>query len=415
VNPMRTTVTIIGAGQAGLAMSRCLTDRSIDHVILERGTVANAWRTERWDSLQLLTPNWLTRLPSFRYDGTDPDGYMNAAQVASFLDGYRASFDAPVLTEQHVLSVTGADGNFVTTTTSDRFESRAVVVATGACSTPKIPELAGKLPGSVQQLAPIHYRNPDQIESNSVLVVGASASGAQLADELARSGRTVTLAVGEHTRLPRTYRGMDIHWWLDTLGVLDERIDELEDVVRARRLPSLQLVGSPEKRTLGLNELTDSGVQLVGRLAGVANDTVQFSGSLANMAAMADLKMYRLLDRIDERVAQMGLADEVGPADRPAETAVPTPVVGRPTSDFGAVVWATGFRPNYPWLDDALLDRKGAIVHDGGVMAEPGMYVLGLPFTRRRKSSFLDGVGPDAQELSAHLATHLDETAVPIA
>lgn len=411
---MRTTVTIIGAGQAGLAMSRCLTDRSIDHVILERGTVANAWRTERWDSLRLLTPNWLTRLPSFRYDGSDPDGYMNAAEVASFLDGYRASFNAPVLTEQQVLSVTGADGNFVTTTTSGRFESRSVVVATGACNTPEIPELAAKLPGSMQQLAPIHYRNPDQIESSSVLVVGASASGAQLADELARSGRTVTLAVGEHTRLPRTYRGMDIHWWLDTLGLLDERIEDLEDVVRARRLPSLQLVGSPEKRTLGLNELTDSGVQLVGRLAGVANDTVQFSGSLANMAAMADLKMYRLLDRIDECVAQMGLADEVGPADRPAETEVPTPVVGRPSSDFGAVIWATGFKPNYPWLDDTLLDRKGAIVHDGGVTAEPGMYVLGLPFTRRRKSSFLDGVGPDAQELSAHLATHLDRTALPI-
>ena len=411
---MRTTVTIIGAGQAGLAMSRCLTDRSIDHVILERGSVANSWRAERWDSLRLLTPNWLTRLPSYRYGGDDPDGYMTAAAVAGFLDGYRASFDAPVLAEQPVVSVTGTDGRFVTTTPHGRFESRAVVVATGACSTPKIPALAAEIPAGVQQLAPIHYRNPDQIESSAVLVVGASASGAQIADELARSGRSVTLAVGDHTRLPRTYRGMDIHWWLDTLGVLEERIDELDDIVRARRLPSLQLVGTPEKRTLGLNELTATGVQLVGRLAGVANGTAQFSGSLANMAASADLKMNRLLDRIDGCVARLGLTDEVGPIVRPEHTDVPAPIVGRPVADFGTVVWATGFTPNYPWLDPTLLDRKGGIIHDGGVMSEPGMYVLGLPFTRRRKSSFLDGVGPDAVELTAHLAGELDRTAVAV-
>ncbi|MEL6984849.1 MAG: NAD(P)/FAD-dependent oxidoreductase, partial [Actinomycetota bacterium] len=234
--PSDSTVTIIGAGQAGLAMSRELTDRSIDHVLIERGQVANSWRTERWESLRLLTPNWMTRLPGHRYQGNDPDGYMTAAEVTGFLDGYRASFNAPVVTDTTVQSVGQIDGGHLVTTDRGQIRSKAVVVATGACSTPKIPALAEQLPAHIHQLAPIHYRTPDQLGSGRVLVVGASASGAQLADELQRSGRQVTLAVGDHTRLPRSYRGMDIHWWMDTIGLLDDRYDEVTDIVRARRL-----------------------------------------------------------------------------------------------------------------------------------------------------------------------------------
>lgn len=405
------TVTIIGAGQAGLAMSRELTDRSIDHVLLERGQVANSWRTERWDSLRLLTPNWLTRLPGHRYQGPDPDGYMTAAEVTAFLDGYRASFDAPVLTDTTVGSVRAIDGGHLVTTNRGQIRSKAVVVATGACSTPKIPALAEQLPAHIHQLAPIHYRNPDQLGTGRVLVVGASASGAQLADEIQRSGRQVTLAVGDHVRLPRTYRGMDIHWWMDTIGLLDDRYDEVADLNRARRLPSLQLVGSPERRDLDLNTLHAAGVQLVGRFAGVAGSTAQFSGSFANQCTSADLKLGRLLDSIDAYATANGLDRELIDADRPGPTEVPAAATTLDLTDVDTVIWATGFRPDYPWLDDELLDRKGAIRHDGGVMDRPGMYVLGLPFTRRRKSSFLDGVGPDAIDLGAHLAGHLDRIA----
>ena len=406
-----TTVTIIGAGQAGLAMSRRLTERSIDHVLLERGEAANSWRTERWDSLRLLTPNWMSRLPGYRYQGAEPDGYMTAAEVVGFLDGYRSTFDPDIRTHTTVRSVRTTPDGYGVDTDQGVFHSRAVVVATGACSTPRIPGLAAELASSIRQIAPIHYRNPNEIDDGRVLVVGASASGAQIADELQRAGRDVTLAVGDHVRLPRTYRGMDIHWWMDTIGRLDDRYTEMEDIVRARRLPSLQLVGSPDKRTLDLNALHRAGVQLVGRFAGIAGSTAQFSGSFANQCAAADLKLGRLLDDIDEYATRHGLDAELIAPDRPTATTVPT---ADTTLDLGVittVIWATGFRPDYPWLEPHLLDAKGAIRHDGGVMDQPGLYVLGLPFTRRRKSSFLDGVGPDATELAVHLAGHLDATA----
>ena len=410
---MRTTVTIIGAGQAGLAMSRTLTDRSIDHVVIERGQTADSWRTQRWDSLRLLTPNWMTRLPGWRYCGGDPDGYMAAADVIDFLDAYQRSFDAPVRSDTEVLSVASTVNGYLTTTTNGPVQSRAVVVATGACSNPHIPAVGAELPERIRQLTSISYRRPSQVDDGRVLVVGASASGAQITDELRRSGREVTMAVGQHVRLPRTYRGMDIHWWMDAIGQLDERYDEVDDIVRARRTPSLQLVGSPSKRTLDLNSLVASGVELVGRLAGVRDGRAQFSGSLANVCAAADLKQNRLLDLIDTTVPDIDGTADLAPPTRPTPTVVATPRTELDLSEVSTVIWATGFRPTYPWLEPDLLDRNGAIRHDGGVMDAPGMYVLGLPFTRRRKSSFLDGVGPDAADLGAHLSGHLDRTATP--
>ena len=404
-----TDVLVIGGGQAGLAMSRCLTDRSIDHVVLERAEVANSWTTERWDSLRLLTPNWMSRLPGFSYRGDDPDGYMTAREVAAHLDTYRRSFDAPVRTGVAVTKITSFDSLHLVETTDGPWKTRAVVIATGACSNPHVPALAAEMPDHIAHVTPIDYRNTGQIGDGSVLVVGASASGLQIADELARAGREVTLAVGDHVRLPRTYRGMDIHWWMDTVGQLDERYDEVEDLARARRLPSLQLVGSPERRTLDLNTVAAEGVHLVGRLVGRNGHRAQFSGSFANMCTSADLKQQRLLDRLDEYAADHGLDDELGPAERPEPTAVGRPALDLDLRSVGTIVWATGFRPVYPWLDDSHIDAGGRLIHDGGVLTVPGMYVLGLPFLRRRKSSFIDGVGPDAQELCTHLSGHLEQ------
>jgi putative flavoprotein involved in K+ transport len=280
-----------------------------------------------------------------------------------------------------------------------------VVVATGAAREPHVPPVGRELPASVRQLTCTEYRRPDQVEGD-VLVVGASASGVQVADELARAGRDVVIAVGDHVRVPRAYRGRDIHAWMDALGQLDERWDEVPDIDRARRLPSLQLVGTPERRTLDLNALADAGVLLTGRLAGIAGTTLQFSGSLPAVAAGADLKQARLLDRIDELAAASG--EGAGDADRPAPTRVGDPPTGLDLAGVGTVVWATGFRPSFPALPDGLYDRFGRLRHDGGVLPVPGLYVLGLPFLRRRKSSFLDGVGPDAAEIAAHLRCSLD-------
>jgi putative flavoprotein involved in K+ transport len=408
---MRTAVTIVGGGPAGLAMSRCLVDRGIDHVVLERGEVANSWRTERWDSLRLLTPNWMTRLPGFAYDGDQRDSFMTASRLADLIDHYSRSFEAPVLTRTAVTAVRPWACRFVVETERGPIDSRAVVIASGANGRPSLPRLAAQVPGHLTQVHTLRYRRPDQLGTGGVLVVGASASGVQIADELQRSGRDVTIAVGDHVRLPRTYRGRDIYQWMDVLGLLDERYTDVEDLARARRLPSAQLVGTPERRSLGLEEVQQAGVRLVGRLVGAERSRAQFSGSLANFLRSADLKQERLLDRVDARVATGGLADEVPAPNRPAPTRIPVAVNAIPWQSFESVVWATGYRAQHPWLDPVFLDRHGQIPHEGGVTRHAGMYVLGLPFLRRRSSSFICGLERDAVELADHVAAHLGATA----
>ena len=406
-------VIVIGAGHSGLAMSRELSLRSIDHIVIERGEVANSWRTERWDSLRLLTPNWMSRLPGYRYDGNDPDGYMTVAEVVDFVAGYADRIAAPVITRTAVTQVEpAADGYRVSTTRGD-WLCRALVLASGAFNVPSIPPLADGIPPGVAQLTAQHYRNPSQIGDGAVLVVGASATGLQLAQEIRQSGHPVTLAVGEHVRMPRVYRGRDVQWWMLAAGVLDQKIEDTDDPLRARRVPSPQLVGTPERTTLDLNALQAQSVEIAGRLAGVRDRKALFSGSLRNVCALADLKMNRLLDAFDEWADQEGIATEIGPAERYAPTDVgPSP---RLDCDLGreikTIVWATGFRPDYSWLQVPAFDRRGSLIHDRGIVAAPGLYVLGLPYLRRRKSSFIHGAEDDVRDLGSHLGDYLDLTA----
>lgn len=409
---MRTTTTvIIGAGHAGLAMSRCLTDRSVDHVLLERGAVASSWSTGRWDSLRLLTPNWQSRLPGHRYTGSDPDGYMTMPEVVEYLRGYAAVIDAPVEANTEVTSVLARDDGYLVTTAEGPWRCRTLVLANGACGLPDIPAVAADLPTSVRSMAAADYRHPGQLEQGGVLIAGASATGIQLADEIHRSGRPVTLAVGGHVRAPRTYRGMDIMWWLDAAGILDERHDEVDDIRRVRGLPSFQLVGTPTRATVDLNTLQASGVRVVGRLAGARDGTALLSGSLRNQCTLADLKLGRMLDTIDAWATAHGLDGEVEAPHRPAPTFVepdPTLAVRLGTEEIKTIIWATGYKPDFTWLGLPLLDHKGHIQHDGGVTPAPGLYVLGMPFLRRRKSTLIDGAADDARFVSAHLASHLD-------
>lgn len=391
-------------------MSQVLAADGIDHIVLERGEVAHSWRTERWDSLRLLTPNWMTRLPGCQYRGDDPHGFMTNAEAIAFLDDYRRSVTAPVLTQVEVQRVgVRATGCFDVVTDQGTWTADAVVAATGACSEPKIPALAANLPSGIEQITAQQYRNPGQLSDGEVLVVGASASGLQIAEELQRRGRQVTIAVGEHVRLPRSYRGRDIHGWMEALGLLDERYDAVDDINRARRLASLQLVGSPERRTLDLNALITAGVRPAGKLMGIAGGSAQFSGGVANLVAHADLKQDRLLDRIDAHVVEHGLEDQLTEPSRPERTRLGTPPTELVLAAFRTVVWATGYRPSLRWLDAAAFDRRNRPVHDGGVGAIPGLYFLGLPFMRRRKSNFIDGVGPDATDLLGRLRTHLEQ------
>ncbi len=408
---MRTTTTvIIGAGHAGLAMSRCLTERSVEHVLLERGDIANSWKRERWDSLRLLTPNWQSRLPGFAYEGDDPDGFMSMPEVIDFIKAYAGFSGAPVRTNTTVTSVRQAGDGYRVQTDSGDWQAKSVVIASGAFNIAVKPAVAKSIPSGITSLTPHQYRGPQQVEDGGVLVVGASATGLQLADELRRAGRDVTIAVGEHVRMPRNYRGRDIQFWLDQVGILNERYDEIDDVVRARHLPSPQLVGCSERKILDLNALTDNGVQLAGRLMGVNNGLAQFSGSLNNVCALADLKMNRMLDTIDAWVECSDADHRVGPIERFEATRTGASSTLTRKLDDGSIrtiIWATGFRPDYSWLDVPVLDRKGRIRHDGGVVDAKGMYVVGLPTLRRRKSSFIHGVEDDVRDVTEHLDSSL--------
>ncbi len=308
------------------------------------------------------------------------------------------------------MSVSVADDGYHVVTDHGQWRCRAVVIASGAHNIPAVPPLCAALPRSLRALTTKDYRNPGQLDDRGVLVVGASATGLQLADEIHRSGRQVTLAVGEHIRMPRVYRGLDIQWWLDAVGILDERYDEVDDIVRARRVPSPQLIGTPQRSTLDLNTLTEAGVNIVGRLVGINDGKAQFSGSLRNHCAMADLKLGRLLETIDAWAQRSGKSGEVAAPERFAATRVedaPCLSLDLSSGRIGTVIWATGFRPDYQWLHVPALDRKGLLRHDGGIVDMPGLYVLGLNFMRRRKSSFMHGAEDDVRDLSAQLAAYL--------
>jgi putative flavoprotein involved in K+ transport len=408
---VRTTTVIIGAGHSGLAMSHRLTERSIDHVVLERGEVAHSWRTERWESLRLLTPTWHAALPGAAPPPGDPDGYMTMPQVIEGISGYATVIDAPVRTHTTVRRVSATDGGYDVETDQGTWSALSVVLASGACNQPSIPAAAEGVPSSIEQLTPLSYRSPAQLVPGGVLIVGAAASGAQLADEIARTGRRVTLSTGEHVRMPRTYRGRDVFRWLEAVGILDETWDQMDDIIRARHVPSPQLIGTPERRDIDMNTLRDLGVEVVGKLGAIRDGVALFSGGLGNTYQLADMKLKRLLDRFDAWAEDGGMADELAAPDRPEPTR--PDATGRIELDLeregiGTVLWATGYRPDLSWLDVPVFGYKGAIRHDGGVVAGcPGLYLLGSSLLRRRRSSYIGGAAQDTADLADHLSAHL--------
>jgi putative flavoprotein involved in K+ transport len=405
----RIDTVIIGGGQAGLAMSRCLLDRGVAHVVLERGRVGERWRSERWESLRLLTPNWQTRLPGFRYTGADPDGFMGMPEFTRFLEQYAASFGAPVVTGATVRTVARVPEGFSISTDRGTWRARHVVVATGYSDVPAVPRAASALHPGLCQVVPTAYRRPGQLPDGGVLVVGASATGVQLAEEIHASGRPVTLAVGRHLRLPRTYRGRDILWWLDAMGILGEGIDCVADSQASRRQPSLQLTGRDAARPLDLGVLHRQGVRLVGRLLDARGTRASFDDDLIATMSAADLKLAQLRGRIDRFVTERGLSADVAPAEPfaptwPAAFDAAAESLDLARAGIRTVVWATGFTRRYPWLHVPVLDRSGDIRHTGGVTPVPGLYVLGMHFQRRRNSAFIDGVGADAADLADRIA-----------
>ena len=406
----RTDVIVIGGGQAGLAMSRHLSQRGIDHVVFERRRLAERWRSERWDSLRLLTPNWYSRLPDWRYRDVDPDGFMTMPAVVRYFEDYSRAISAPVETDTEVHRVEACDGGYRVVTDSDVWRARGVVIATGENNTPLVPAMANSISPSIHQIVPSAYRNPSQLPDGGVLVVGASASGVQLADEIHASGRPVTLAAGKHTCLPRTYRGRDIIWWMDRSGILDETAGEVRDLERSRREPSMQLVGSRDGHSIDLTRLADEGVRIVGRALDGKDAQIHLAGDLQETTSAAHRKLARVKDRIDRFAADHGMDREVGDIE-PIASAIfdsPEQTIDLEAEGISTIVWATGFTRRYPWLKVPVIDPCAGVLHREGVTAAPGLYILGLRFMRRRKSSFIDGVGDDAAALADHMRDYFN-------
>ena len=398
---------VVGAGHAGLAVSRLLTRAGRDHVVVDRGRIGERWRTERWDSLRLLSPNWMTRLPGWEYDGSEADGFMTSAGFVRHLERYAESYGAPVLTGTTVRDLVAAhSGGYRLVTDSGTWSPRHVVIATGPHGLPQVP--AGL--DAAEVLTASRYRNPAQLPPGGVLVIGASSSGAQIADELNRAGREVYLSAGRHTRMPRCYRGMDIFRWLESTGRLARTIDEVPDPVAARREPSMQLVGHRSgecARNLDLVTLQADGVRLLGRFEGVDGTRARFRPDLAESAADADLRMHRLLDVVDEYIACTGLTGKVLRAERPPAlvTSAPPDVLDLSRAGIATVLVATGYRPDYPWLRLPIIGPDGHIRQNRGVTTAPGVYVVGQRFQYRRDSAFIDGARHDAAAVVQHLLT----------
>jgi putative flavoprotein involved in K+ transport len=400
---LRTRVAVIGAGQAGLAVSHLLTAANVEHVVLERKRVAERWLSQRWDSMRLLTPNWMTRLPGFAYDGADPDGFMRAGEVAAYLGRYAAVSKAPVVTGADLRALDRHRDGYRIATTAGAWIADAAVIATGFADRPAVPHSARNLDPRITQITPDIYRNPGDVPSGAVLVVGASATGVQLADELARSGRDVVLAVGRHTRMPRRYLDRDIMWWLDSMGVLDQRL--VAPPGRRRSDPSLQLIGHPDRRDVDLSALAGRGVRLTGRFLGVSDSRVLLADDLELSAAAAQHKLSRQQRRIDSRATTLGLPVPPGSVALPEfspRSVVPL-TLDLVAAGFRTVVWATGYRRDYRWLHLPVLDETGEIIHNAGLTPAPGLAVIGLRRQTRRNSTFIDGVRHDAALVVHHL------------
>jgi putative flavoprotein involved in K+ transport len=394
---------VIGGGQAGLAMSYRLKQRGLSHLVLERGRIAERWRSERWDGLKFQFPNWSVRLPDFSFQCTAPDAFASSGDIIAFIEAY-ADFVAPPIrcnVTVRRLRHNGASG-FVAETSEGEFEAKSVVVATGPYQRPLMPGMLRD--ENIFQVHASGYKNADQLPPGAVLVAGAGASGAQIADELFRAGRRVFLSVGRHTRLPRRYRGRDLIRWLAELGIDETPVEQRGP---SRLLPVI--TGAYGGHTIDFRRFAADGVTLLGRVQAARDGVIDIAPDLAESLANGDAIYAAFLETVDAHVKQHRL---MLPEDPDARACLPDPPcvtepirrLGLQAEDLVAVIWATGYGVDFGWIDIPVLDVRGEPVHRNGVSDVPGLYFLGLQWLSKMKSSFLSGVGDDAAVLAGHIA-----------
>lgn len=395
---------VVGAGQAGVAMSEHLSRLGVPHLVLERNRIAEAWRTGRWDSLVANGPAWHDRFPGLEFDGLDPDAFAGKDQVADYFEAYAKKFNAPVRTGVEVTKVERNVGRpgFTVETSDGVIEAKNVVVATGPFQRPVIPAIA-PADGKVYQMHSAEYRNPQQLAEGAVLVVGAGSSGVQIADELQRAGKQVYLSVGAHDRPPRAYRNRDFCWWLGVLGLWDA-----EGVQPGKEHVTIAVSGARGGHTVDFRRLAQQGMTLVGLTKAINNGVVSFESNLAENIARGDENYLALLDAADAYIAANGLDLPPEPEARimlPDPDCISNPILELDLAKAGitSIIWATGYSVDYNWLQVDAFKADGKPQHQRGVSSEPGIYFVGLPWLARRGSAFIWGVWHDARHIAEHI------------
>ncbi|MEU4236227.1 MSMEG_0569 family flavin-dependent oxidoreductase [Actinoplanes sp. NPDC026619] len=395
------SVAVVGGGQAGLSMSWYLRQRGVDHVVFERERVAHEWRTRRWDSFCLVTPNWQCRLPGYAYHGDDRDGFMVGADVVDFLEKYAASFDPPLLEGVEVTRLRRTPaGVFELSTSAGRTTADQVVIAAGPYHVPAVPRIAERLPAGVTQLHSSQYRNPAQLPAGAVLVVGTGQSGCQIAEDLHLEGRQVHLAVGSAPRAARSYRGRDTLAWLDEMGHYARGVDEFGDADQVRLRANHYMTGRDGGRDIDLRAFARDGMKLYGHLRAVSSAELDFAGDLEQSLDNADAVAEGIKDAIDRYIDSAGIAAPAEARYVPVWRPDSSPsVLDLAASGISAVVWATGFHRDNRWIEVPIFDGRGYPTHERGVTGCPGLYFLGLPWQWTWGSGRFAGVAQDAAYL----------------
>ncbi|WP_375480743.1 MSMEG_0569 family flavin-dependent oxidoreductase [uncultured Jatrophihabitans sp.] len=408
--PQHVPVVVVGAGQAGLAVSWLLTRDGVEHVVLERDTVAHAWSDARWDSFCLVTPNWQCRLPGYHYAGPEPDGFMVGDEIVEWLAGYVASFDPPVRERTAVTSVRPLDtgAGFAVRTAAGDYLADQVVVATGGYHTPAVPRVGERLPASVAQVHSAQYRSAAQLSAGPVLVVGTGQSGAQIAEDLHLAGREVHLAVGRAPRFARRYRGRDVIAWMQDTGHYDRPVTEKPVEERTQDRTNHYVTGRDGGRDIDLRLFAEQGMTLHGRLAGIEDGRLSFAADLEHNLDAADAVYNGINQLIDEHIAAGGIVT-AEPPSRYEPSWRPTGYAGSELAadDLAAVVWATGFTRDYRWLHAPVFDGAGHPAHLRGVTPTPGLYFVGLPWQHTWGSGRFAGLEPDAAHIAERIAERI--------
>ena len=398
-------VTVVGGGQAGLSMSRCLQRRGIEHVVLERAEVAHSWKAHRWDTFCLVTPNWQCRLPDFPYAGDDPHGFMVREQIVDYLEAYRAFVDPPIVEGVEVTRLARDErGTYHLTTTAGELTADQVVVATGGYHTPITPPLSEPLPAGVTQVGSQDYRSGAQLPPGEVLVVGSGQSGAQIAEDLHLEGRQVHLVVGDAPRVARSYRGRDVTDWLADMGYYDMPVTEHPRREAVRAQANHYVTGRDGGRDIDLRAHARDGMRLYGLLTDHRDGVLHFATDLAQRLDHADEVSESIKDTIDAWIAEQRvdapLEERYTPVWRPERE-----VTELRLADTGitSVVWCIGFRQDFRWVDVPVFTGRGAPAHTRGVTSSPGLYFLGLPWLWTWGSGRFSGVGRDAEHLAERI------------